>query len=122
MYRGARELWWGMTKNATEGLAAPATILPATAILLGGQVLPPVLCLCGVAGLICPIAWGLATIGTAAAYYPRLVAIRRFHQPLTGALLHPIGVLALLTMQWYAFLRAVLDRPVTWKGRNYAPS
>jgi hypothetical protein len=121
MYRGARELWWGVTKNATEGLAAPATILPATAILLGGQVLPPILFLWGVAGLINPIAFGLATVGAAAAYYPRMVAVRRFRQPLMGALFHPVGVLALLAMQWYAFVRAVLARPVTWKGRDYAP-
>jgi hypothetical protein len=121
MYRGARELWWGVTKNATEGLAAPATILPATAILLGGQVLPPVLLLWGVAGLIDPIAFGLATVGAAAAYYPRLVAVRRFRQPLVGALFHPVGVLTLLATQWYAFVRAVLARPVTWKGRGYAP-
>jgi hypothetical protein len=121
MYRGARELLWGVTKNATEGLAAPATILPATAILLGGQVLPPVLLLWGVAGLIDPIAFGLATVGAAAAYYPRLVAVRRFRQPLVGALFHPVGVLTLLATQWYAFVRAVLARPVTWKGRRYAP-
>ena len=121
MYRDARELWWGVTKNATEGLAAPATNLPATAILLGGQVLPPVLFLWGAAGWIDPIAWGLATVGAAAAYYPRLVAVRRFRQPLLGALVHPVGVLALLAMQWYALVRAALDRPVTWKGRDYAP-
>jgi hypothetical protein len=38
MYRGFAELWNGLAKNATEGLAAPATIVPATVPLLGGQV------------------------------------------------------------------------------------
>ena len=70
--------------------------------------------------MIDPIAFGLATVGAAAAYYPRLVAVRRFRQPLIGALVHPVGVLALLVIQWYAFARAVLARPVTWKGRDYA--
>jgi hypothetical protein len=124
MYRGTREVWWGVTKNATEGLAAPASILLATAILLGEQVLPPTLLLWGVAGLLDPVALGLAMVAMAAAYYPRMVAVRRFRrfrQPLLGALFHSVGVLALLAMQWYTFVRALLARPVTWKGRGYAP-
>ena len=40
MYRTAGDVWRGLAKNATEGLASPGMILPATAILLGGQVLP----------------------------------------------------------------------------------
>jgi hypothetical protein len=118
MYRSARELWWSVTKNASEGLAAPATILPATAILLGGQVLP--LALFAAVSLMNPLALGLAMLGTAASYYPRLIAVRRFRQPLIGAPLHPIGILALLAMQWYAFGHALLGRPATWKGRAYA--
>ena len=43
MYRTAGDVWRGLAKNATEGLASPGMILPATAILLGGQVLPLVL-------------------------------------------------------------------------------
>ncbi len=38
MYRSAREVWFGLAKNAGEALAAPAMIGPMTAILLGGQV------------------------------------------------------------------------------------
>ncbi|HEY5085670.1 MAG TPA: glycosyltransferase family 2 protein, partial [Rhizomicrobium sp.] len=40
MYRNAREVWSGLTKNATEGLAAPGRILPFTFLLFCGQVLP----------------------------------------------------------------------------------
>jgi hypothetical protein len=43
MYEGARAVWSGLAKNATEGLAHPARILPATFLLLGGQVLPAVI-------------------------------------------------------------------------------
>ena len=43
MYRSAREVWFGLAKNATEGLASPRLIGPATLLLLGGQVLPLVL-------------------------------------------------------------------------------
>ena len=50
MYRTAGDVWRGLAKNATEGLASPGLILPATAILLGGQVLPFVLlAACGLA-------------------------------------------------------------------------
>jgi hypothetical protein len=47
MYRSAREVWFGLAKNATEGLARPVLIGPATLLLLGGQVSP--LLLLGVA-------------------------------------------------------------------------
>ena len=43
MYHTNADTWRGLGKNATEGLAAPGTILPMTALLLGGQVLPFVL-------------------------------------------------------------------------------
>jgi len=43
MYRSAGEVWNGLAKNAVEGLAAPRTILPATLLLAGGQVMPFVL-------------------------------------------------------------------------------
>ena len=34
-------------------------------------------------------------------------------------LLHPLGILVLLTIQWYAFARNLAGRPATWKGRPY---
>ena len=37
MYRSAREVWHGLAKNATEGLAQPALLVPATALLVGGR-------------------------------------------------------------------------------------
>jgi hypothetical protein len=119
MYRGAREVWRGLAKNALEGLAAPATILPASLLLLAGQVLPMVLLGLGAAGVIPPLALGIAAAGTVAAYYPRLAAVLRFRQPLGGALLHPVGIVVLLAIQWYAFGRFLLGRPAGWKGRTY---
>jgi hypothetical protein len=55
-----------------------------------------------------------------ASYLPRLLAVRRFQQPLVSALLHPVGVLLLLAVQWYALSRQVLGRPVAWRARNYS--
>jgi hypothetical protein len=116
MYRGAGELWHGLAKNATEGLAAPRMIVPATALLLGGQVLPLALL---------PLAWaepaaaGLAALGVVLLFSPRLAGMRRFHQSPLGAALHPLGVLVLVAIQWYGLLRALLGRPAGWKGRLY---
>jgi hypothetical protein len=119
MYQTNPETWRGLGKNATEGLAAPGTIFPMTALLLGGQVLP--LALLTFAPMLSPLALTLTAAATALAFVPRLVAAARFRQPLASALLHPLGVLALLAIQWHALARHVLGRPAEWKGRSYGP-
>jgi hypothetical protein len=122
MYRTAAAVWNGLAKNAGEALASPGLIVPMSAILLGGQVLPTILLAAGLASI--PHPWpswmvGLSGLAVAASYYPRLAAVRRFRQSLVGALLHPLGILVLLTIQWYAFARNLAGRPATWKGRPY---
>ncbi len=122
MYRSAREVWLGLARNATEGLAAPSLIVPMTLVLLGGQVLPVFLLLLALASW--PRPWPIAhvllvVLATLAAFVPRITAALRCRQSLTGAVLHPIGVLLLVAIQWYAFLRKALGRPSTWKGRPY---
>jgi hypothetical protein len=117
MYRGARELWRGLSKNATEGLAAPAMIVPATLLLLTGQVLP--FALLAAWELLSPPAAGLAVAAVAAAWGPRLWAWIAFRQSFTGAALHPLGILCLLAIQWYALTATLLGRPPAWKGRLY---
>jgi hypothetical protein len=118
MYHGAGEVWRGLAKNATEGLAAPALLVPASLLLLGGQVLPFVLLGCG--ALLPPAAVALCLAACAAAYAPRLVAAARFRQSLVSALLHPLGILFLTAIQWYAAARALFGASPTWKGRSYA--
>jgi hypothetical protein len=120
MYRGARELWRGLAKNAVEGLGAPELIVPSTLVLLIGQVLPVVVL--GVSIWHWSAAALPAAAATACAYYPRLTGGKRFGQPIVGALLHPIGVLILLAIQWYAWLAFMLGLPRSWKGRAYAPA
>ncbi|MFO0891557.1 MAG: glycosyltransferase family 2 protein, partial [Isosphaeraceae bacterium] len=122
MYRSPREVWFGLAKNAGEALAAPAMIVPMTALLFLGQVLPAALVVMALASW--PRPWpiwqtALAVLAAAAAYYPRLAAVRRFRQSLLGAVLHPLGVLLLLAIQWFAFARNALGRPSSWKGRPY---
>jgi Glycosyl transferase family 2 len=117
MYRSPRDLWNGLAKNAGEALAAPALIGPATLLLIGGQVLP--VALLGLAPWLPRPAVALTIPAAIAAYLPRLIAVGRFRQSLAGAVLHPLGVLVLVAIQWYAFVRDALGRPATWKGRPY---
>jgi hypothetical protein len=122
MYRRAKDVWSGLAKNAVEGLAAPKTILPATVLLFGGQVMPLILCLLGLASLISPVALAVAALAAVAAYAPRVAAAARFRQSILGALLHPVGIVFFLVIQWYALVRWLTGRPAAWKGRGYAPS
>ena len=119
MYRTTKEVWHGLAKNATEGLAHPKAILPWTFLLGLGQVLPSVLLIVTVTtgGAL----WGgrLTGLAVALGYLPRLLAVVRFRQSLLGALLHPLGVAALLAIQWYALGRRILRLPPSWKGRPY---
>ena len=57
----------------------------------------------------------------AASYYSRWAAAVRFRQSRLGAFLHPLGVLVLVAIQWYAFARNLAGRPSAWKGRLYRP-
>jgi hypothetical protein len=58
-------------------------------------------------------------VAIALAWLPRLIAVVRFRQPLGSALLHPLGVLALLAIQWFALARLFVGKPAVWKGRSY---
>jgi hypothetical protein len=119
MYRNGKEVWHGLAKNAVEGLAAPKTIVPATIMLGGGQVMPLVLCVLGGLNMISPAAFATAIAACVLAYVPRLAGVIRFRQSLLGALLHPLGISLFLVIQWYAFIRSLLGRPASWRGRSY---
>jgi hypothetical protein len=118
MYRTDGDTWRGLGKNAIEGLAAPGTIGPMTLLLLGGQVLP--LFLLAAAPWLTSTALTWAAVAALLAFLPRLIGIRLFRQPASSALLHPLGVLGLLVIQWLALGRHWRGRPMEWKGRRYA--
>lgn len=118
MYQRASEVWHGFAKNAHEGLGSPQLIVPATLILLGGQVLPFVVLFLATS----PLAFTFAALASAAALLPRFLAAVRFRQALLGALLHPVGVCILVAIQWFAFFRLLRHRPVVWKGRSWVPA
>ena len=120
MYQHAAEVWFGLAKNATEGLASPGMIVPATILLGVGQVLPFVLL--ALSGVLELGPWTIAILSVAAllALLPRLAGVVRFRQPLLGALLHPLGITLLLAIQWYALIRRMVGVQSSWKGRSYA--
>jgi glycosyltransferase involved in cell wall biosynthesis len=134
MYSSAAQVWNGLAKNATEGLATSQRIGPVSALLLLGEVwpfifLPFAVIVLGLVvffhphtALVHPAGPLLILAAGICAWLPRFLAARRFRQDWRGALLHPLGILLLLSIQWYALLRRILRRPVSWRDRAYTPS
>jgi hypothetical protein len=124
MYSRSIDVWKGLAKNATEGIGAPATIVPFTLLLAGGQILPFVL-----VGLGLAMRWqgwptwaiAAACLGAALAWLPRLLAAARFGQSFSSAVFHPLGVLVFLAIQWFALIRRLLGLKTSWRGRSLAP-
>jgi hypothetical protein len=139
MYSSAGQVWSGLAKNATEGLAAPKRIVPVTVLLLLGQVLPAFALLwfltlsmvalaftafagVGIFGVrwVPLLAFGLlAFVTPALAFVPRILGARRFRQDWRGAALHPLGIALLLSVQWYALIRKLRGGKVSWRDRAY---
>ncbi|MDX1950632.1 MAG: glycosyltransferase family 2 protein [Verrucomicrobiota bacterium] len=120
MYQTDAETWRGLGKNAVEGLAAPGVILPMSMLLVTGQVLPFVLL--AIPEQLSQTGFILTLLATFAALFPRWVAARLFQQPFSITFLHPVAILALLTIQWHALARHLLGKPSEWKGRSYGDS
>jgi hypothetical protein len=132
MYESARAVWMGLAKNATEGLGTPGRIVPLTVLLGVGQVMPMVAVGLWVAFLVSAVVVGARVddprmavivsvelgVAVAASYLPRFLAVRRFRQPLSSALLHPLGITVLLMIQWYALAMQVLGKPIRWRDRS----
>ncbi len=124
MYTRSLDVWKGLSKNATEGIASPATILPFTILLAGGQILPLVL-----------VVWGLATrwsdwpawavpvvfVAVALSYLPRILEAVRFRQSLASVVAHPLGIAVFLAIQWVSLVRRQLGLQTSWRGRSLSP-
>ncbi len=141
MYRSAKELWFGLAKNAREGMASNGQIGFWTFVLLAGQVLPPVLLAAGLAlwtlwgieqyrvGIgstagewiasvaIDPLGVGMLAAAAGLAWGVRVHLAWRLGQSWLGVVLHPLAIAVLLAIQWYALICAICGRPVAWKGR-----
>jgi hypothetical protein len=108
MYQDSAGVWEGLTKNATEGMAKPVALPIWTLLLAGGHVLPFLLLPGRLAWAACACAWGL-----------RAMLAWRFKQSWLSVVLHPLGMAALLVLQWAALLRAASGVKATWRGRAY---
>jgi glycosyltransferase involved in cell wall biosynthesis len=117
MYRSARQVWFGLAKNAREGLGAPGLIWLWTILLLGGHVLP--FALLGFLGEMSEWQRGVTGFACVLSLLPRLDSSWRFRASWLGAVLHPVGVAALVAIQWYATVRVWVGKPVGWKGRAH---
>jgi glycosyltransferase involved in cell wall biosynthesis len=120
MYINAQQVWQGLAKNATEGIATPTLILPITMLLFAGQILPFLLAIWIATHQISRFVLACVVVALCGAWLPRLLAIRRFQQNWRGAVLHPVAILVLLAVQWYAFIRKLSGGAASWKNRTYS--
>ena len=111
MYTQFGEVWEGLSKNATEGMATRRALPLWTLLLAGGHVLPFLLALLS-PGVV-PLAACALSLGL------RIMLAVRFRQDPRSVLLSPLGVALLLLLQWSALIRAARGRPATWRGRAY---
>lgn len=118
MYHSAVQVWRGLLKNATEGIAQPKLIGLFSVLLIGGHTLP-ILSL-GHAiyhGWPWPARLILALAATLS-FLPRAWAAARFGQSWVGVVFHPLAALLFVSIQWWAMLRPLLGiRPIAWRGR-----
>jgi len=122
MYETNRDVLQGITKNATEGIGAPRTIVPFTILLGGGVVAPALLLICILSGI--SQSWTAMTgisFGLALNYFPRLITLNRFKQSAGSVFFHPLAVGIFLAVQWFALGRRLLGIKTSWKGRSLKP-
>lgn len=116
MYDNWADIWQGFTKNATEGMAKPVALPIWTVLLGGGHVLPFVLApLTWIAGTA--LAPTLAALGLLA--LARIALALKVRQHPLSVLLHPVGVIVTIWIQWSAFIDARKGRQAVWRGRAY---
>ncbi len=121
MYRNAGQVWQGLAKNATEGIAAPVRILPISLVLATGQIVPYLLLAAILLGRqVAPEVLVFVLVAVGSAWLPRVLAAWRYRQDWRGAVLHPVGIAVLLAIQWYSLLRKLTGGSVSWKSRAYA--
>ncbi len=122
MYETNRDVLQGITKNATEGIGAPKTIVPFTILLGGGVVAPVLLLICTLSDISQSwIAMTGVSFGLALSYFPRLITRNRFKQSAGSVFFHPLAVSIFLAVQWFALGRRLLGIQTSWKGRSLKP-
>lgn len=126
MYTRGVDVLSGLSKNATEGMATPQAVVPATILLFGGQVLPSLLLAMGLAvGWIwqafSPLAFAAIVGAVFSSLATRLVEAVRFRSSMLSGLAHPVAILLFLGIQWFGLVRRAVGFKATWKGRSLTP-
>jgi glycosyltransferase involved in cell wall biosynthesis len=118
MYCNAGEVWRGLSKNATEGMATWLRLPFFTVLQVAGQVLPlPLLIVSAYA--LDRSAFRFAFLALFAGYAMRVVSAKRYGQDWRSVVVHPVGVLVMLLLQWTALLGKLVGVKATWKERAY---
>ena len=121
MYREFGSMWDGITRwlYTVASLSAVSLVLMIAVVLF--LFLAPFLWLLYGLVLAQPaFAWEvLVTLQVAIVFLARFLAGRRFSQPKTSIILHPVGVVFLLLVAFYASYQHLTGGGVRWKGRVY---
>ncbi len=115
MYTTTADTWRGFTKNATAGMGSRKAIGVWTVLLLGGQVLPWVW-LIGSAFSANGIGW-MAWAAAGCAGMSSVAIALAFKQGAAAAVVRPMGIVALVAVQWAAQVQAIRGVRPTWRGR-----
>jgi chlorobactene glucosyltransferase len=116
MYRSARGVIDGFSKNLFEGTGGTWVGLFGVVFLYGGAFLLPWAAL-GAAPWF-PSLWAPAVVGIGAGFSLRMIHWVRHHAHLWSAIVHPVGVLLLLVIavrSWWWTRRGTIH----WAGRIY---
>ena len=109
MYASAAQVWSGLAKNATEGMASPHLIVPMTLVLLGGQLLPWM--------LLSPALRIGQRWPSRSRLMPRVLGAIVLSNPGSEFCSDPLSVALLVTIQWQAFIRGASAGVRSGRGR-----
>jgi chlorobactene glucosyltransferase len=121
MYREFGTMWQGITRWFYMAASLSVVSLVAMIFVVLMLFLAPFLWL--VYGLLLAqpaFGWEvLVTLQVAIVFLARFLAGRRFSQPKTSVILHPIGMAFLILVCFYASYQYLTGAGVKWKGRMY---
>jgi hypothetical protein len=120
MYDSAQAVWSGFLKNATEGMAKPVALPVWSGLLIGGWLLPAALLASAMLGAAIPFLPLLAGLVVLQAVARSAQAIK-CREPWQAVVLHPLGIILTLAIQWTALIGYYRGKSVEWRGRSYQP-
>lgn len=121
MYRGFRSMWNGIARWLYSLASMSVAMLMVAMVVAVLLFLMPFLWLAYGLFLAQPaLGWEvLVALQVAILYVARFLAGRRFSQPASSAILHPLGIAFLVVAALYASLLRLRGSGVEWKGRVY---